>query len=203
MIRLLAVLGVILAACAQPAPGNACAPDSGTDRISITAQGRAFLAVIDRDLIALTGTAYCEQRPAQRNALSLPVRVGDAAIRVSVQPIPNTFNACRSLSKGMALRERSAQGLLYSDGAVDEGTLACLAHRDGPLTVSCRVQAPTCAVWNVRALDPGCHAWISAEVPKGRVANIRSVMATIDRAITLVPACDRQAKAEKGEVWKT
>ena len=188
MIRLSALLFLAFASSASAA----CAPDADTDQIQINSMNRAFEARIDRSKIALDGQDYCTLRSNHRTSLDLPVLVQDAEVPVSITPLANMIFPCRTLSRGMALAARSDEGLLYTDDAVNAHSLACFSYK-GSLTMSCYAQASSCRIWNIRALDPDCHAWIFTSVPKALATEWRDVVDQIDAAITLSPACDRQA----------
>lgn len=188
MIRLVALFFLAFSTIASAE----CVPEEAIDRLQISSLGRAFEARIDRSQIALSGEEYCALRPSHGRSLDLPVRVQEAVVSVSITPLSNMIFPCRTLSRGMALGAQSEDGLLYTDDALNPHSLGCFSYK-GSLTMSCYAQAPTCRVWNVRALDPDCPVWIFASVPKPLTKDWQAVVDQIDAAITLSPACDRQA----------
>jgi len=178
-------------ACCKMA-NAACMPSDATDRLEIKALNRAFVAQIDRTLIALSGEDYCALRPSHRRSLSVPVKVGQTDVPVSVTPLANMIFPCRTLSRGMALTGQSEEGLLYTDDSLNVHSLACFSYK-GSLTLSCYADAASCRLWNIRDLGKACHVWIFASIPKAVAVDWRAIVDQIDTAIVLKPACDGQA----------
>lgn len=193
---LLRAASVLVATAAHADAGAGCDLANPPTRFVVERGSAALQADIDPARIGLTPKAYCAWATRLDQEVALPVIVRHPeklTLAVTVWPVPAAPNLCRLQSRGHRLIGVSARGLVYSDGQADEHVLVCTAADDSSVTISCRTSKPACRLWSIQRLAEGCHAWISAMVPKAAVRSWRKVLAGIGLAIRLSPACDRNA----------